>query len=243
MKADKHNEEQESELERAQDRAEKGRNSAPKTDKAWEPTLLASAQEQIRQGRSTKNKKLEEVQNIVAAMGPPVPRQFDSVSQTIRTFQQELTLQAGVIAMMKAEQDQLRNRLDVADEELRKALSQLEQPEDQRVHIPMGKQSFGVKLVGTQCTIYAGSHRATGDKVIEFAETTVTLSGSVEWVYYQFTRGASSGTIEHSSDEPITGPGSQIVRRPLYKFTITGVANVWTLARDCRSDDFVDTGM
>ena len=45
MKADKHNEEQESELERAQDRAEKGRNSAPKTDKAWEPTLLASAQE------------------------------------------------------------------------------------------------------------------------------------------------------------------------------------------------------
>jgi len=243
MIAEDNDKERQSDLDKAQANARYGRDSAPKTDKAWEPTPIASAKEQIKRGRSTQSKKLDEVQNIVAAMGPQAPRQFASVSQAIGVFQQELKAQAAVIAMLKAEQDQLRNRLDATEEELEKAQAQPEQPTDQRVHIPMGKQSFGLKLVGNQATIYVGSIRAHGDKVIEIAKVTKTINGSVVWLYAQFTRGASSGTIQFAATEPTTGAGSKIVKIPLYKLTITAVANVWELETDRRNDINFDTGI
>jgi len=238
--------ERQSDLDRARDNAEKGRNTVPRVDKAWEPTPIASAQEQIKRGRNTKDSGFTDVQNIIATM-PPRPivgnNQPQNAAEAFRMLQQELKAQAAVIAMLKAEQDQLRNRLDATEEELEKAQAQPEQPTDQRVHIPMGKQSFGLKLVGNQATIYVGSIRAHGDKVIEIAEVTKTINGSVVWLYAQFTRGASSGTIQFAATEPTTGAGSKIVKIPLYKLTITAVANVWELETDRRNDINFDTGI
>ena len=93
----------------------------------------------------------------------------------------------------------------------------------------------------SQITVNPGALRFHGDKIITTTATTITFSGSVEWVYVEFTRGAATATVTHSSSEPSTGPGSQLVRIPLYYFEATAIS--WQLVKDCRLDLNFDTGM
>ena len=97
------------------------------------------------------------------------------------------------------------------------------------------------RVSDSQISVKPGALRLHGDKIITTSETTITFSGSVEWVYVEFTRGNSTATVTHSSSEPSTGPGSQLVRIPLYYFEATAVS--WKLVKDCRLDFNFDTGM
>lgn len=86
--------------------------------------------------------------------------------------------------------------------------------------------SFWYKQTGTtgnQITVKAGTFRVHGSFKTEVAETPLSLSGTTEYIYLQWTRSGSGVSVEHASTEPESTNTTLYV--PLYRF---GLSNYTT---------------
>jgi len=93
--------------------------------------------------------------------------------------------------------------------------------------------SFWFRKVKDKCTVFAGTLRIYGVGRWNVSETTVTLSGSTEWVYVKHLKDHSATTIEHSATEPsATDPTA--FNLPLFRFTGYG-SGFYDLAKICHS--------
>ena len=102
--------------------------------------------------------------------------------------------------------------------------------------------SFGYKKVGAAFTVNAGAVYQEGKTRLAFSETTLTLTGSTEYVYAQCTRSLASALITHASTLPATTDTNY--QFPLYKLTSAdGGANYALEAIYNMGDIHLDTPM
>ena len=82
---------------------------------------------------------------------------------------------------------------------------------------PWSLLAFGYSLSDATCTIYPGTIRLHGIGTYSVAQTNVTLTGAVEWVYVEQVKATPATTsIKHSATEPESNVAYR--RLPLYKF-------------------------
>lgn len=84
---------------------------------------------------------------------------------------------------------------------------------------PTKDTSFSYGLLGTSLKINVGNVIVSGSADVAVGPTTLTLSGSEEYVFVQILRGTWTCTIEHSSTKP--ADDSTYIRWRLYHFTAT----------------------
>ena len=93
---------------------------------------------------------------------------------------------------------------------------------------PWSMLSFWYSQSGADVTVRAGNLRIHGSKNIAVAETTITMTGSPEWIYVEHVRTSDTATIKHSVSEPETTPTT--LTYPLYRFMFDTTIQAYRLA-------------
>jgi len=93
---------------------------------------------------------------------------------------------------------------------------------------PWASLAFAYSQDNADITIRAGNLRIHGSKNIAVPETTVTLTGTPEWIYVEHERTSDTASIQHATTEPETTP--TLLRYPLYRFLFDTDLQAYRLA-------------